>query len=107
HLDTITVAPSNTPPTLVLPSSPVTAEATSPDGASVSYVVSATDPEDDPDPAPSCTPSSGSTFAIGETTVSCTVTDRDGASTPGTFHVQVTDTTSPWVTVATAESAAS
>jgi hypothetical protein len=105
-LDVITVTPTNTPPSLVLPSSPVVAEATSASGASVSYVASATDAEDDPDPTPSCTPSSGSTFALGDTTVSCTVTDLGRATTTGTFHVVVSDTTSPSLTVGSTEWAA-
>ncbi|HTK45354.1 MAG TPA: PxKF domain-containing protein [Patescibacteria group bacterium] len=105
-LDVITVAPSNTPPSLVLPGGTVVAEATSPAGASVNYVVSATDAEDDPDPTPSCTPSSGSTFAVGDTTVSCSVTDAGGATTTGSFTVEVRDTTSPSVVVTTSEKAA-
>ncbi len=105
-LDTITVTPSNTPPSLVLPSSPVVAEATSPAGADVSYAVSATDPEDDPDPIPSCSPASGSTFGLGDTTVSCSVTDSGGLTTTGSFVVRVRDTTSPSVAISTAETAA-
>jgi hypothetical protein len=106
-LDVITVTPSNTPPSLVLPASPVVAEATSSAGAAVSYSVSATDAEDDPDPTPSCTPASGSTFAIGNTTVSCTVTDSGLWTITGSFTVQVRDTTSPSVLVTTLESLAS
>lgn len=102
-LDVVTIAPANTPPSLVLPGGTVVAEATSPAGAAVSYVVSATDPEDDPDPTPSCNPASGSTFALGDTTVSCTVTDSNGATTPGSFTVRVRDTTVPHVAVTTAE----
>jgi HYR domain len=104
-LDVVTVAPANTPPSLVLPAGTVVAEATSPAGAAVSYVVSATDPEDDPDPTASCNPASGSTFGLGDTTVSCTVTDANGATTPGSFTVRVRDTTVPHVAVTTAESA--
>ena len=105
-LDVITVAPSNTPPVLAVPGSTVVAEATSPDGAAVDYVVSATDAEDDPDPTPTCSPSSGSTFPIGDTTVSCSVTDSGGMTTNGSFTVRVQDTTSPSIAVATTELAA-
>ena len=105
-LDVITVTPSNTPPSLVLPDSPVVAEATSSVGAAVSYVVSATDAEDDPDPTPACTPPSGSTFALGDTTVSCSVTDGALVTVTGTFTVEVRDTTAPSVVVSTAEAAA-
>jgi hypothetical protein len=105
-LDVVTITPTNTPPSLVLPASPVVAEATSSSGASVGYVVSATDAEDDPDPTPSCSPASGSTFALGSTTVSCTVTDTGGWTITGSFTVQVRDTTAPSVAVGTSEAAA-
>jgi len=103
-LDTIMVTPSNTAPSLVLPDSPVVVEATSAVGADVSYAVSATDLEDDPDPTPSCSPSSGSTFGLGDTTVSCSVTDGGGLTTMGSFIVRVVDTTAPTITVGSGES---
>ena len=84
----------NTPPVLVLPGT-VTAEATSPAGAAVTFAATADDAEDDPDPTPTCSPASGSTFAIGTTTVTCSVADRIGASTTGTFEVIVSDTGDP------------
>src|SRR5262249_35909430 len=87
--------PSNTPPSLVLPASPVVGEATSPAGAAITYAVSASDAEDDPDPVPTCAPASGSTFALGDTTVSCSVTDSAGATATGSFVVEVVDTTAP------------
>jgi Tol biopolymer transport system component len=68
---------------------PMTVVATSDQGASVSYVVSAYD-ERDPHPSVSCAPASGSTFAIGTTTVSCKATDAAGnASVPVSFTVTV------------------
>lgn len=78
----------NAPPTLNLPAD-ITVDATTPAGASVTFTVTADD--DVPDAAPniSCTPPSGSTFAIGTTTVSCTATDDEGAQTTGTFTVTV------------------
>jgi hypothetical protein len=42
-----------------------------------------------------CTPDSGSTFSLGDTTVSCTATDDAGNSSKSTFKVKVVDTTSP------------
>jgi hypothetical protein len=102
-LDTITVAASNTAPALVLPDSPVVVEATSPAGADVSYAVSATDAEDDPDPTPSCAPSSGSSFGLGDATVSCSVTDGGGLTTTGSFVVRVVDTTAPTIAVGSDE----
>ncbi len=105
-LDTITISASNTPPVLVVPTAPVVAEATSPAGAAVGYVVSATDAEDDPDPTPTCAPASGATFALGDTTVSCSVTDSAGATTTDSFTVRVVDSTKPLVSVSSAESRA-
>lgn len=104
-LDTVTANPVNTAPTLVVPG-PLTAEATSASGAPVSYAVSATDAEDDPDPLPACDWPSGTTFPLGTTTVQCSVTDGGGLGAAGSFTVTVVDTTAPSVTVATAEAAA-
>jgi hypothetical protein len=71
-------------------------EATGPAGAVVTYVATATD---DVDPAPTltCDPVSGSTFPLGETTVSCTATDASDNSSEGSFVVSVVDTTAPTV----------
>jgi len=85
---------TNTKPTLTLPNNQ-TVEATSAAGAVVNYTASATDAEDDPDPTPNCTPASGSTFALGTTTVNCSVTDSGSLSDSGSFTVTVTDNTPP------------
>jgi hypothetical protein len=82
-----------TSPVLLLPGA-VTAEATDADGALVEYVATAEDAVDGPK-APSCTPTSGSRFPLGETTVTCAVTDAAGHTTTGTFLVRVADTTPP------------
>ena len=87
-----------TPPALTL-SPTIVAEATSASGAAVAYTVTATD-NDDPTPDVDCTPASGSTFALGQTTVSCTATDDAGNSTTGSFVVRVVDTTAPTITAA-------
>ena len=51
-------------------------DATSPQGAVVSYTVRATDPDNAPSQLTiTCAPASGSTFAIGTTTVNCTASD--------------------------------
>ena len=69
----------------------VTTDATSPDGAAVTYTAPiASDPDDSTVPAVSCMPSSGSTFAIGTTTVTCTATDSD--DTPSTVQSTFTVT---------------
>lgn len=78
---------------LELPST-VTAEATSAAGAVVHYSAAGSGGEDDENGRPSqhvtCAPASGSTFAIGSTTVTCT-----SGQESGTFTVQVVDTTGP------------
>jgi hypothetical protein len=57
--------------------------ATSPSGAAVDYTVpTATDPDDTALSAPSCSPASGSIFAIGTTTVTCSVNDPDDGNSP-------------------------
>ena len=80
--------------TLTLPSN-VTAEATSPSGAAVSYASSTTGIGDDENGRPlgsvTCSPASGSTFALGTTTVSC----HDTAGATGSFTVTVSDTKGP------------
>jgi len=78
-----------TPPTLSLPST-IPVDATSPQGASVSYTVTATDPDNAASQLTiSCSPASGSTFPIGTTTVNCTAKDTSGNSSSGSFQVVV------------------
>jgi hypothetical protein len=84
----------NTPPTLTVPSS-FAVEGNTTGGAFVSYAVGATDAEDDPDPTPVCDPAGGAFFALGTTTVDCTVTDHHGATASGSLDVTVVDTTGP------------
>ncbi len=76
-------------------------EATGPNGAIATYVVTATDPDGvDPNPVVSCSPLSGSMFPLGTTPVECTAEDASGnESDPGTFLVIVRDTTPPDLTV--------
>lgn len=82
-----------TDPVLSLPAN-IVVEATGASGAVVNYSASA---NDNLDPAPSfgCSPSSGATFPIGVTTVSCTATDQADNSSTGSFTVTVQDTTAP------------
>lgn len=81
------VVRDTTPPALILPPN-VTTDAIAPNGAPVNYNVSATDIVD-PKPKVVCTPASGSTFAIGTTTVSCSATDFSYNTSSGTFTVLV------------------
>ena len=82
-----------TPPVLALPGS-ITEEATGPDGAAVSYTATAQDAVDGAI-TPTCAPASGSTFALGVTTVNCAATDAAGNRARGSFTVTVEDTTPP------------
>jgi LPXTG-motif cell wall-anchored protein len=84
-------------PTLHLPAL-VTAEATSPEGAPVSYAATATDLGDGDVPV-SCQPRPSTEFPLGRSAVSCTAVDADGNRSTGTFAVFVTDTTRPSLTV--------
>jgi len=84
----------NTPPTLHLPDDKIV-EATSAAGAAVSWSATATDDEDASPPAVTCTPASGSTFALGTTKVNCSATDDGRLTTKGSFEVTVQDTTAP------------
>ncbi len=79
----------------------ITAEATSADGAAVTWSASANDAIDGP-VAVTCTPASGSQFPLGTTLVSCSATDSLGQETNGTFLVTVLDTTPPLILTATA-----
>jgi hypothetical protein len=85
--------PTNTAPTLNLPSNP-TVEATGPNGAAVSFTATADDEQDGP-LTPTCEPASGSTFPLGSTQVDCSVTDSGDLTTSGFFSVTVQDTTAP------------
>lgn len=70
----------------------ITTNATSPAGAVVNYTAPSATDEDLSTVSVSCVPTSGSTFAIGDTTVTCTATDTDGDSNSPvqtTFNVHV------------------
>jgi hypothetical protein len=75
-----------TPPTITVTG--LTVDATGPGGAVVSYTATATD-DLDPDPTPVCTPSAGSLFAIGGTSLACTATDASGNIANASFTVTV------------------
>lgn len=81
------------PPVLHLPAD-MTVEATSADGAVVSFDASASDDVDGPIEA-SCNPASGAMLPLGETSVACKATDSAGNTTNGRFQVDVVDTTPP------------
>jgi hypothetical protein len=84
-----------TPPALSLPAN-ITAEATGPNGAAVTYTATATDLVDG-SVAVTCSPASGSTFPLGTTTVQCSATDAHNNTAHGSFTILVQDTTPPTI----------
>lgn len=98
HVTFTDCAHTNTSPSLTVPSD-ITAEATSSAGAAVAFTVTASDLEDgDLTSSVTCDHTSGDTFPLGTTTVSCEVTDAGGLTTTGSFHVTVVDTTPAYFT---------
>jgi chitodextrinase len=85
-----------TPPTLNLPAS-ITAEATSPAGAPVTFNVSATDLVAS-DVGVSVSHEPGSIFPLGSTTVTATAQDDFDNIATGDFTVTVVDSTAPAIT---------
>jgi hypothetical protein len=91
---TVTLTDSESPTFTNVPSDSTT-EATGPGGAAVSWTIAATD-NVDANPTINCDHTSGSTFAIGTTTVHCRATDTAGNFTDAApFNVTVQDTTPP------------
>ena len=88
-----------TPPVITVPED-IAEEATSPDGAEVSFEEEVT-AEDDVDGAVdvSCDYNSGDTFPIGETVVTCTAEDAADSAAEESFAVTVQDTTAPDVEI--------
>jgi HYR domain len=90
----------NTDPVIIVPAD-IIKEATGPNGADVSFDVSFdVSASDDSDESVNvtCTPASGSTFALGETTVNCFASDEAGNEANASFKVTVVDTTAPVIT---------
>ncbi|MGD0196567.1 MAG: HYR domain-containing protein [Solirubrobacteraceae bacterium] len=93
---TFTVSVVDTTPPVILAPADITAAATGPLGADVSYSASYSDAYSTIT-ASGCTPPSGSAFPIGTTTVTCSATDKAGNTTSKTFTVTVTDLTPPTI----------
>ena len=87
-MQTVTVNDTTAPLLSTLPN--VTVNATSPAGAVVTYPLPAVT-DNCPGVSVACTPPSGSTFAIGTSTVTCTATDAAGNSASKTFQVTIVD----------------
>ena len=84
---TVTVVDNGNPVVTVPANMSVTAPTSA--GTAVTFTATANDAID-PRPQVSCAPPSGSTFAVGTTTVSCTATDASGNSASRSFTVTVT-----------------
>jgi hypothetical protein len=82
------------PPVLTLPGSPVVVDVENVTSGTASFAVSAVDGIGDP-LGVSCDHSSGDSFPLGTTTVTCSATDVLLVTTSGSFDVVVQDTTSP------------
>jgi hypothetical protein len=67
----------------------ITREATSRDGAAVDFTLPAASDAVTDTPIVTCTRASGTTFAIGSTTVNCTATDGAGNRNSTSFVVSV------------------
>jgi hypothetical protein len=93
----VTVQQDPLPPVVTVPPD-MTVSATGPSGAVVMFTASASDVVDG-SMTPTCTPSSGSTFALGSTTVTCTITDNAGLTGSASFKVTVVDKTPPTLTL--------
>jgi len=93
---TLTVQ-DKTAPVVTVPAD-IAVNATGPAGAVVTFTASALDAVDGSS-TPACTPSSGSTFILGSTTVTCSVTDKAGNVGSASFNVTVTDRTPPKLTL--------
>jgi hypothetical protein len=72
----------------------IVAEATGPNGSIVTFAPTARDNVDG-NVAVICTPASGSTFRLGNTSVACSARDASGNVGTGSFGVTVRDTTPP------------
>lgn len=97
---TVTVlSPDTTPPNVTGVPANITKEASGPGGATVTFALPTATDDVDGTVAVTCNPSSGSTFAIGTTTVSCSATDAHHNMAGASFTVTVQDTTAPVITV--------
>jgi len=95
-LDTPPPPADTTPPALSNVPANIQVEANGPSGSVVNFSTpTATDDVDGPIALVTCNPPSGSTFALGTTTVTCSASDSQGNTGSATFTVAVVDTTPP------------
>jgi HYR domain len=109
---TTTITSTDTTPTITTPTTTVinppsfanvpqnvSVEANGPSGSVVNYTApTAVDDQGGPLPV-TCSPGPGSTFALGDSTVTCTATDSGGNQGQAAFTVSVRDTTPPTLVV--------
>ena len=96
---TLTLVDHTAPALLGMPGSR-TVEANGPGGSVANYTSpTATDSLDGPIALVSCSPPSGSTFALGTTTVTCSATDAHGNTGTSAFQITVADTGPPTLVV--------
>ncbi|HUQ86567.1 MAG TPA: HYR domain-containing protein, partial [Vicinamibacterales bacterium] len=91
------IVTDTTAPSLTVPGN-LTEEATSAAGATVLFSATATDAVSAL-PMVGCSPSSGSDFALGVTTVRCTAQDAAANTSSQSFTITVRDTTAPVIAV--------
>jgi HYR domain len=87
--NTATVAIDTTSPVISLPTTPLSVQGTSTGATVSSYGASASDPGAGDTPTLACQPAAPHTFPVGNTTVTCTATDRAGNTATRTFTVTV------------------
>jgi HYR domain len=88
-------APDTTPP-VIQSHADLVAEAAGPGGSTVTYTSPSANDAVDGAVSVSCAPASGSLFALGHTTVTCSAQDAAGNAAPTqSFDVNVRDTTAP------------
>jgi hypothetical protein len=95
-----TVTVNDTTPPVVTPPADVNDSSSDPSGKAVTYGNATASDSVDGSIAATCSPSSGSTFPIGTSTVGCTATDAHGNTGTATFTVTLTftDATAPTFT---------
>lgn len=98
---TFTVSVQDASAPVVTAPADTSAEATGPDGATVNFDSATARDLVDGALAASCLPASGSRFALGVTTVTCSATDAEDNTGTAAFSVTVTDLTPPTVVVPT------
>ncbi|CUR59907.1 exported hypothetical protein [metagenome] len=86
-----------TKPVVTVPGDTIV-EATSADGATVTYADVSAEDDVDGELSATCTQASGTVFPLGTTTVTCSAEDAAGNRGDSSFTVTVSDTTAPAVT---------